>query len=238
MDKRNALLTAAAMTVLAGCATPPPPPSVASARQAVQAARADATVNADAPAALNDAERNLADAERAAKAGNPDYADHFARMAQLNVDLARAQTREQSAIAARQNLAQQAPQIELSARNRSSGGGQTIATLDLPFETGSATLRPGASARLDPVVSALQKQPNEQVTVRGFTDNLGSEETNQRLSQQRAEAVRAYLISRGIPADKVIAQGLGESLPIASNNTAAGRARNRRVEIQVSQVPE
>lgn len=238
MIKRLAPLAAGIVALLAACATAPAPQSVATARTAVQAARADAAVTAAAPAALNDAERNLADAERAAKNGDTDYADHFARMAQANVDLARAQAREQTAIASRESMARQAPQIELSARSRANAAPQTLATLDLPFETGSAVLKPGASARLDPVVTALRQHPDEQVTVRGFTDNVGSEDTNQRLSQQRAEAVRAYLISRGIPADRVVAEGLGESLPIATNQTAAGRARNRRVEIQVSQLPE
>lgn len=237
MVKRLVTLTAG-IALLAGCATAPAPQSLTSARTAVQAARADTAINAAAPAALNDAERNLADAERAAKNGDAAYADHFARMAQANVDLARAQARERVAIASRESMARQAPQIELSARSRDNAAPQTIATLDLPFETGSAVLKPGASVRLDQVVTALRQYPNEQVTVRGFTDSVGSETTNQRLSQQRAEAVRAYLVSRGIAADRVVAQGLGESLPIATNDTPAGRARNRRVEIQVSQLPE
>lgn len=230
-------LGASMLVLLGACSTPQMPDSITEARGALTTARTNQAVVAAAPAALDEAQRNLNQAEQAAKSGNMENADHFAFLTKRNVDLAQAQTRERVAITAREQMAQQAPQIRLQSQSRI-GGAQTIAMLDLPFETGSAVLKPGASTRLDQVVETLRSRPREQVVIRGFTDNVGDEDYNLRLSQQRAEAVRAYLASRGIPADRVLAQGLGENLPIASNNTPTGRAQNRRVEVQLSQLPQ
>jgi outer membrane protein OmpA-like peptidoglycan-associated protein len=72
------------------------------------------------------------------------------------------------------------------------------------------------------------------LTIEGYTDSTGSEETNQKLSEQRAEAVETYLIGQGLSADSVTSKGLGQANPVAGNDTAAGRSKNRRVEIVVS----
>lgn len=104
------------------------------------------------------------------------------------------------------------------------------------FEFGSAALTPNAMQTLDQVVAILQDpqyQLPSRVIVSGHTDNVGSDSANQYLSQRRAEAVRNYLVSRGINPGIVSAQGMGESMPIAPNDTASNRALNRRVEIQI-----
>jgi outer membrane protein OmpA-like peptidoglycan-associated protein len=102
------------------------------------------------------------------------------------------------------------------------------------FASGTATLLPSARQRLDDVAAALASEHNAQFIVEGYTDSLGREEINRKLSEARAEAVRDYLVDRGIDATRVRAVGKGDDRPIASNATAEGRANNRRVEIVIS----
>lgn len=98
------------------------------------------------------------------------------------------------------------------------------------FANGKSVLLPASHARLTEAARAL-KEDGRSITIVGHTDSVGSEESNQKLSQARAEAVRTFLVSQGLSADKVVAQGAGESQPIADNKTPEGRANNRRVEI-------
>jgi outer membrane protein OmpA-like peptidoglycan-associated protein len=100
------------------------------------------------------------------------------------------------------------------------------------FETGKARLLPQSTRVLDEVVTALLANPQWRVEVAGYTDNTGSAATNRRLSLARAEAVRAYLVRNGVPASRLVARGYGPAAPVASNATAEGRARNRRVELR------
>ena len=106
----------------------------------------------------------------------------------------------------------------------------------LLFKTGESQLLPIAQQRLDQVAQALMEAEQE-IVIEGHTDARGSAEYNQQLSKARAEAVRAYLVTRGVDPDKIIAVGMGESQPIAQNNSAEGRANNRRVEIIVTRTP-
>jgi len=102
------------------------------------------------------------------------------------------------------------------------------------FKTGSATLLPIAQSRLDRVAEALKSQGEDKsMVVNGHTDARGSDEFNRKLSQRRAEAVRSYLVSRGVREAQIRAVGKGEVEPVADNKTAEGRANNRRVEIIV-----
>jgi len=98
------------------------------------------------------------------------------------------------------------------------------------FATGKSVLLPSAQTRLGEAAKAM-KEDGRSITVVGHTDSTGSDELNQKLSLARAEAVRAYLVKQGLPADHVKAEGAGEGQPIADNATAEGRANNRRVEI-------
>lgn len=103
------------------------------------------------------------------------------------------------------------------------------------FVTGKADLLPTARDRLDDVATALTGAGEDQrFVVEGHTDSVGSDAANMRLSKDRAEAVRAYLVSRGVDASRITAVGKGESSPIAGNETPEGRANNRRVEIVIS----
>jgi outer membrane protein OmpA-like peptidoglycan-associated protein len=112
----------------------------------------------------------------------------------------------------------------------------TVITLDgaVLFVSGKSELLPIARQKLDQVATALKDtDPDQKISVEGHTDSQGNDATNQRLSQERADSVRAYLVQRGVPSERVTAVGKGESSPIASNDTAEGRANNRRVEIIV-----
>lgn len=112
--------------------------------------------------------------------------------------------------------------------------GETLLTLvGVNFASGSAQLNTGASDILDEAVSVLRANPGVSVTVEGHTDSQGSSSLNLALSQRRAEAVVNYLISKGITADRLTARGRGEASPVAPNDTANGRWKNRRVELVV-----
>jgi len=99
------------------------------------------------------------------------------------------------------------------------------------FKTNSAEFTEKTYPVLDAIVIIMQKYPTAKFRIEGHTDSVGSAEYNMKLSQRRAEAVKQYLISKGISPDRLEAVGYGETRPIASNATAAGRAKNRRVEI-------
>jgi outer membrane protein OmpA-like peptidoglycan-associated protein len=100
------------------------------------------------------------------------------------------------------------------------------------FKTGKWDLTPGAMAKLDQVAEALKGQ-EQPIVVYGYTDAIGTRDANVALSQARAQAVRDYLVSKGLPPDLVTAQGKGPDEPLADNASAEGRAQNRRVEIVV-----
>ena len=97
------------------------------------------------------------------------------------------------------------------------------------FETASSRLRPASTQTLEGVAQMLQQHPEVRLRVEGHTDNTGTAAGNERLSQQRAESVRDFLVGRGIASDRLVPVGLGQTQPIADNGTEAGRQRNRRV---------
>ncbi|MHB8709301.1 MAG: OmpA family protein [Desulfuromonadales bacterium] len=104
---------------------------------------------------------------------------------------------------------------------------------DVLFDSGSASLKPGAYQEIDRVSSVLIQYPETRIMVAGHTDSDGSEAMNQDLSVRRAEAVRSVLVSQGVSTARITTQGFGESQPIADNNTAAGKQLNRRVVITI-----
>ncbi|CSC64054.1 outer membrane protein OmpA [Vibrio cholerae] len=101
------------------------------------------------------------------------------------------------------------------------------------FATASAELKPATVQKLDKIVGYLNQYPQAKVEVVGHTDSTGSEAYNQKLSERRAQAVAKALEAQGIDASRISAKGLGESSPIASNATAEGREKNRRVELVI-----
>ncbi len=105
---------------------------------------------------------------------------------------------------------------------------------DVLFDTGKSALKPGAFLTIDKLSEFLKEYPNRKVQIEGFTDSVGSDEYNLGLSMRRAEAVRNALNGRGIELDRILYRGYGEMYPVASNDNPAGRQRNRRVEIIIS----
>ena len=101
------------------------------------------------------------------------------------------------------------------------------------FATNSAEIDPASAVVLDVAADQLRERRGVSVVVEGHTDSTGSDANNQALSQRRADSVRQYLVRKGVPAERLGARGFGESNPVASNDTADGRAMNRRVELEV-----
>jgi outer membrane protein OmpA-like peptidoglycan-associated protein len=102
------------------------------------------------------------------------------------------------------------------------------------FETGSAKILPDSYSLLDEIAQVIKENPGINVRIEGYTDNVGSPAYNLRLSQLRAESVMKYLIRAGVSPDRLTARGYGMMNPIASNATAEGRAKNRRVEFTIT----
>lgn len=104
---------------------------------------------------------------------------------------------------------------------------------DTFFDFDKSTLKPEGKAKLEDLVSKLTGTDIEVVVATGHTDSVGTDAYNLKLSMRRANAVKAFLVSKGIPADRIFTEGKGESKPVASNKTSEGRARNRRVDVEV-----
>ncbi len=102
------------------------------------------------------------------------------------------------------------------------------------FKTNSAELLPESAEVLDGVIAVLAQRPNAKAEIHGYTDSRGSDAYNLKLSERRAAAVVAYLVGHGIPSENLRSVGFGKDDPVASNDTAAGRAQNRRVTVRFS----
>ena len=178
------------------------------------------------------AQRSSADLGRANQALASQGAELQAQGAQLQNEVQRRQAAEKRAAQAAADLARIA-----SVKQEARGMVITLSGSVL-FTSGSSTLLPGAQLKLNDVADALTKQdPESKMVVEGYTDSQGTASSNQDLSQRRAQSVREYLVSRGIAADRITSAGFGPGRPIADNNSAEGRANNRRVEIVVHQKP-
>jgi outer membrane protein OmpA-like peptidoglycan-associated protein len=108
---------------------------------------------------------------------------------------------------------------------------------DVLFANGRADLKSGATGNLNRLAAFLDKYPDRDVVIEGYTDNVGSEDYNQRLSERRADSVKSYLVRQGIGILRLSASGKGESRAVGDNNSATGRQRNRRVEVVISNPP-
>jgi len=117
---------------------------------------------------------------------------------------------------------------------RDSARGLIVSMSDVLFDTGQYSLKPGARETLAKVAGILIAYPTLNIAVGGYTDNVGGDEMNQKLSENRAGSVRDYLVQQGVVATSVSAEGFGNTLPVASNDNSAGRQENRRVELVVS----
>jgi len=104
---------------------------------------------------------------------------------------------------------------------------------DVSFDTNSAKINPGLYSEIDRIAGIMAQYPQTRVIVEGHTDSRGSDATNMELSRRRAESVMQALVQRGVSPSQIQTVAYGETMPVASNNTAEGRQRNRRVEIKI-----
>ena len=109
--------------------------------------------------------------------------------------------------------------------------GVVVTLCDVLFDTGKATLKPGAYTTIDRLATVLKQDANRKVLIEGHTDNVGTDEYNQGLSERRAASVQAALFERGVEASQISTVGKGETTPVAGNDNPAGRQQNRRVEL-------
>jgi outer membrane protein OmpA-like peptidoglycan-associated protein len=130
--------------------------------------------------------------------------------------------------------AQLSEQLNRILETRDSARGLIVSMSDVLFDTGMYSLKPGAREKLAKVAGILIAYPSLNIEVGGYTDNVGGDDMNQKLSENRAGAVRDFLVSQGVAIASVSAKGFGNTLPVASNDNSAGRQENRRVELVVS----
>jgi outer membrane protein OmpA-like peptidoglycan-associated protein len=105
---------------------------------------------------------------------------------------------------------------------------------NISFGTNNATLTTKSNTSLDQVVRIMNENPGLNIRIQGHTDNTGNADANMTLTENRANAVKDYLVSKGISADRITAEGFGGTQPIADNGTATGRTKNKRIEIRVA----
>ena len=208
----------------------------------VNAQAAKAQAEADAARARNDS----ADAQAATAKAQSDMANNQAssatalsaaqadaeqsRLAAEKADLS-AQQAETDKAAMRTKLSEQLNSI---LQTRDSARGLIVSMSDVLFDTGKYSLKPGAREKLAKVAGILLAYPGLNIEVGGYTDNVGGDAMNQTLSENRAGSVRDYLVQQGVSTGSVSSKGFGNSLPVASNDSSAGRQQNRRVELLVS----
>ena len=125
-------------------------------------------------------------------------------------------------------------QLNSILQTRDSARGLIVSMSDVLFDTGRYSLKAGAREKLAKVAGILLAYPGLNIEVGGYTDNVGSDEMNQKLSENRASSVRDYLVQQGVSSSSVTSTGFGETLPVASNGNSSGRQQNRRVELLVS----
>jgi outer membrane protein OmpA-like peptidoglycan-associated protein len=178
-------------------------------------------------------DRAAAEAARQAAEAQAQQAREVAAQAERDRAAAKevAAQAEHDRAALREQLRRQLNQV---LETRESARGLIVNLSDVLFDTGSATLKPGAREKLARVSGILLSHPELTLQVEGHTDSVGDEAYNQRLSESRADSVRSYLIAQGIQTSAVSTKGFGMSQPVASNDTAAGRQQNRRVELVVA----
>jgi len=233
--------------VLTACASQKPLDT-----QALEQARTEVHTFSANPAASEIASHELAasrsslsEAEEALRDRKQEDLDYYAYLAVRQAKTGEARIAEKQA---KQRLAQvrgQREQVVLDARNAEleaqsklaaqlTERGMVLTLSGVLFDTGKATLKPGAAPALNRVSTYMTQYPRTRLLVEGYTDNQGSRTANQQLSELRAQAVADALVMRGVPRNRIDTVGRGPSLPVANNDTPEGRDENRRVEMVFS----
>jgi outer membrane protein OmpA-like peptidoglycan-associated protein len=223
-------------TVNARAATAQAEANAANARAGKIQAESDAATArndaADAQAATARSQSDMAAGQASSAAAlsaaqaDADQSRLAAQQAQLNVQQA-----ESDKAAMRTKLSEQLNSI---LQTRDSARGLIVSMSDVLFDTGKYSLKSGAREKLAKVAGILLSYPGLNIAIGGYTDNVGGDSMNQTLSENRAGSVRDYLVQQGVATNAVSARGFGNTLPVTSNDTSAGRQQNRRVELLVS----
>src|SRR5467141_867930 len=194
------------------------------ARQQAETAKAEAAALVQqqaAQAAADQAARDRAAAQAQQRAAEAET--ERARYAASQAEAEKAQLR-----------AQLLAQLNSILQTRDSARGLIVNMSDVLFDTGSYTLKPGAREKLAKISGIVLAHPGLNLQIEGHTDSVGTDEFNQQLSERRADSVRDFLAEQGVPGSAISARGFGKTQPVASNDTAEGRQRNRRVELVVN----
>jgi outer membrane protein OmpA-like peptidoglycan-associated protein len=197
-------------------------------RQKEQAEAATVLAESDAAKARSDAANSQASSAIAVSAAQADAEQ--SRLAAQHAQLT-AQQAETDQAAMRTRLSEQLNSI---LQTRDTARGLIVSMSDVLFDTGQYSLKPGAREKLAKVAGILLSYPGLNIEVGGYTDNVGSDQMNQTLSENRAGSVRDYLVQQGVLTTSVSAKGFGNTGAVASNENATGRQQNRRVELLVS----
>jgi outer membrane protein OmpA-like peptidoglycan-associated protein len=188
-------------------------------READKARRESATAQRESATA----QRESATAQRETEAARASAASNAAEAASNAAEAARNA----------KELQRQIDVLQAEATDR----GLVLTLGDVLFATGRSDLKSGGTNTLDKLVVFLNEYPNRNVAIEGHTDDVGSLEMNQTLSQHRADSVKSYLMQKGIKAMRLTASGMGETQPIAENSSESGRQQNRRVEVIIKNPP-
>ncbi|MBT3812922.1 MAG: OmpA family protein [Gammaproteobacteria bacterium] len=241
---KKLLISAVIATLAVGCAEIQSPKSLLDAQQAYKAAASNPAIQRYASDELKTANKTLLDAAAAESVEDKTSLAYIAdvqvktaasiavagQASQNGTDL---MSKKEQLISDSLNLKKDTAQDKLLKLQLSEAEREIILAFgNIEFVTGKVDLVPGASMGIDLLANYMGKYPDKKVTLEGHTDNTGTAELNKKLSQQRADFIRGVLISKGVAADRITAIGYGQSQPVASNSSASGRQKNRRIDIK------
>jgi len=202
---------------MAACSEQPPNAALQQANSSYAQASSDPSVTRFGAYPLAEAQENLTISRNAY--GNRESSEtvtHYANLAQTQTDIA-------NTVAKRRSLQAETGNV-----------GREITLGDMLFKVGKADLNAQGQKAVGELATFLKNNPDRNVTLIGHTDSTGSAKFNNKLSRERAESVKTALVSNGIPSDRIAASGRGEADPVASNSTAQGRQKNRRVVVDLT----
>ena len=256
LPSKRLITVGIASLLLVACSTPPTKPEGAdNARSKLMQLQSNSELASRAPVAIKEAEARVVAAEQPQK--DVELGKHLVWIADHKVDIAAARAQSRLLEDQRKTLSAQRETARLDSRTleadkahgtaedlqrqldalnaKPTDRGMVITLGDvLLFDTGKSELKSGATSNLANLAAFLNEYQDRTVAIEGHTDSVGSEEYNVGLSQRRADAVKAYLVSHSINALRITTAGMGEDTPITDNSTAAGRQQNRRVEVVIS----
>lgn len=238
------IASVATLLLVACSSVPEKPEGSENVRRELSRLQADPELASRAPVAIQDAEASVRAAEMPQK--DKELSKHLVFMADRNVNIAWALAQARWTVDQRKTLNEQREKSRLDARTREADmAKQQLAELnaqlterglvltlgDMLFDSGRSTIKTSAERTLARLAAFLNQYQDRMVLIEGHTDSVGTDEFNMELSQRRADAVRGYLATQGVSPNRVIASGKGEGMPVAGNDSSAGRRQNRRVEV-------